>query len=179
MSSAAPEEEIVAGIISEFTEAFAFSRTRWTRYANEVSAELSGVSMLVLQIVFRRGPITATGVGHWLDMDKSLVSRHVAKLRDLGLIVATESPEDRRVQVLTVSEHATELLNGVRERWTNAYRERLADWSEEELESLRSGLHRFNASADTLPTDGPAARCARHAGDTGDTRDATETDPAA
>ena len=57
MSSISPEEETVAGIITEFTEAFAFSRTRWTRYANEVSAELSGVSMLVLQIVFRRGPI--------------------------------------------------------------------------------------------------------------------------
>lgn len=165
MPSAAHEEEIVAGIISEFTEAFAFSRTRWTRYANEVSQDLSGVSMLVLQIVFRRGPITATGVSHWLDMDKSLVSRHVSKLRDLGLIEANESPEDRRVQLLTVSDHATELLSGVRERWSNAYRERLADWSEAELEALRAGLHRFNASAESLPAEGPAARCSRHAGD--------------
>ncbi|MFF8817556.1 MULTISPECIES: MarR family winged helix-turn-helix transcriptional regulator [Leucobacter] len=165
MSSISPEEETVAGIITEFTEAFAFSRTRWTRYANEVSAELSGVSMLVLQIVFRRGPITATGVSHWLDMDKSLVSRHVAKLRDLDLVIATESPEDRRVQLLTVSDHATELLSGVRERWTNAYRERLVDWSQEELEALRAGLHRFNASADKLPADGPDARCSKHSGE--------------
>lgn len=163
MASTSHEEEIVAGIISEFTEAFAFSRTRWTRYANEVSSEISGLSMIVLQIVFRRGPITATGIGHWLEMDKSLVSRHVAKLRDLGLVEATESPEDRRVQVLTVSAQATELLNGVRERWSNAYRERLADWSEDELESLRTGLHRFNASAESAPADGPAARCSRHA----------------
>ena len=171
MTSTAPEEEIVAGIISEFSEAFAFSRTRWTRYANEVSTEISGLSMIVLQIIYRRGPITATGIGHWLEMDKSLVSRHVAKLRDLGLVEATESPEDRRVQLLTVSEHASGLLGDVRERWSNAYRERLADWSEEELESLRSGLHRFNAAADAAPYDGPAARCSRHAAE--ETRGAT------
>lgn len=163
MASTSHEEEIVAGIISEFSEAFAFSRTRWTRYANEVSTEISGLTMIVLQIVFRRGPITATGIGHWLEMDKSLVSRHVAKLRDLGLVEAEESPEDRRVQVLTVSEQATGLLSGVRERWSNAYRERLADWTEDELETLRAGLHRFNASAEAAPVDGPAARCSRHA----------------
>ncbi|KUF07836.1 MarR family winged helix-turn-helix transcriptional regulator [Leucobacter sp. G161] len=163
MASSPSDEDIISGIISEFSEAFAFSRTRWTRYASEVSHELSGMSMIVLQIVYRRGPITATGIGHWLEMDKSLVSRHVAKLRELDLIEANESPEDRRVQLLTTSPHAGGLLGGVRERWSNAYRERLADWSDAELESLRAGLHRFNASAENTPADGPAARCSRQA----------------
>ena len=163
MASTPTDGDIVGGIISEFSEAFAFSRSRWARYANEVSSEISGVSMIVLQIVFRRGPITATGIGHWLEMDKSLVSRQVAKLRELGLVEATESPEDRRVQLLTVSAQATELLNGVRERWSNSYRERFADWSPAELEALRAGLHRFNQVAEGAPADGPAARCSRHA----------------
>lgn len=160
------DNEIVAGIITEFTEAFAFSRTRWTRFANEVSAELSGVSMLVLQIVFRKAPITATEISQLLEMDKSLVSRQVSKLRELGLVETTEAPEDRRVQLLTVSTSATELLDGVRERWANAYRERLADWTDAELETLRAGLHRFNASAEGGSAQyGSMSRCAGQGGD--------------
>lgn len=163
MTSTPHDDDIVGGIISEFSEAFAFSRTRWARYANEISTEISGVSMIVLQIVFKRGPITATGIGHWLEMDKSLVSRQVAKLRELGLVETAESPEDRRVQLLTASEEAIGLLNGVRERWSNSYRERFADWTPGELEALRAGLHRFNAATESTPADGPAARCSRHA----------------
>lgn len=157
------DADTVAGIISEFTEILAFSRTRWTKFASELNGELSGVSMIVLQTIFRKSPITATGVGQILDMDKSLVSRQVSKLRELGLIDTVESSEDRRVQLLTVSEHATSLLEGIRERWANAYRERLADWSEEELETLRAGLHRFNIAAEDPAAEGPAMRCERHA----------------
>lgn len=156
------EHDVVAGIITEFTEAFAFSRSRWARFAGEVSPELSSMSVVVLQIVFRKGPITATEIGQFLDMDKSLVSRHVSRLRELGLVAATEAPEDRRVQLLTASEHAEQLLGGVRERWALAYRERFAGWSDADLETLRAGLHRFNESAEG-GHEGPASRCTRHA----------------
>lgn len=159
------EPDVISEIISEFTEAFAFSRTRWTRFANEVSAELSGVNMLVLQIVLRKGPITATGIGQMLDMDKSLVSRHIAKLRELGLVDGAPAEEDRRVHLLTASAEANELLGGVRARWANSYRERFAGWGDSELATLRDGLHRFNAAAEPQSQDSPAVRCSRQAGE--------------
>lgn len=162
MSSDEPGD-VISGIISEFSDVLAFSRTRWARYADEAHEDLSGVSIIVLQFIKKKGPVTATGLSQMLDMDKSLVSRQVAKLRDLGLVVATEAQEDRRVLLLTVSDKAKELAAHIRESWASAYRERFAGWSEEELETLRAGLHRFNASAD-VRHDGPAVRCARHAG---------------
>lgn len=150
-------------IIAEFSEVVAFARTNWMRYSAEVDAELRGTSMMVLQLIKRKGPVTATGISQLLDMDKAVVSRQVAKLREMGLIEATPAPEDRRVQLLAVSAQGRELLGEIRQRWAHAYHERFTGWSNAELDALRSGLHRFNASADRLRADGPAVRCARAA----------------
>ncbi len=157
--------DVITGIIAEFTDVFAFSRTRWARYAEEVDAEVSGVGMIVLQFITRKGPLTATGISQMLDMDKSLVSRQLARLRELGFIETVESPEDRRVQLITASEKAIDLIGRIRKLWANSYRERFEGWSADELESLRAGLHRFNASAADPRNDSPAVRCARHAAD--------------
>ncbi len=155
--------DTIAAIITEFTEVMAFSRTRWTRFAEEVHPNLSGANMILLQFVRRKGPITATGLSQMLEMDKSLVSRQISKLRDLGFIETTEAAEDRRVQLLTLSSEAETLLENVRALWANSYRERFAHWSEEELDQLREGLHRFNAANVDVRQDGPAVRCAKHA----------------
>ena len=151
----------VAEIIAEFSEIFAFARTKWARYAEEVHADLRGVGMMVLQLVMRKGPITATGISQLLDMDKAMVSRQISKLRELDLVLAEPAAEDRRVILLTASDRAEEMLDGIRQQWAHAYHERFAGWSAADLETLRSGLHRFNASADSGRPDGPAKRCAR------------------
>jgi len=155
------ENELIAEIIAEFAEVFAFARTRWARYAEEVHPELRGVGMMVLQVILRKGPITATELGQMLDMDKAVVSRQVAKLRELELVDATPSEEDRRVVLLAGSARAQSLLEELQHRNAWEYGQRFAGWDDVELESLRSALHRFNgAGAETA--DGPAKRCARH-----------------
>lgn len=156
-------DDTISEIISEFSEVFAFSRNRWSKYAEGIHSELSGVGMMVLQFILRKGPLTATGLSQFLDMDKSMVSRQVAKLRELGLVDAAPAPEDGRVMLLTASESATDILNGIREQWARAYRERFEGWDESDLEALRFGLHRFNATADDARPDSPAGRCAKHA----------------
>lgn len=151
-------------IIAEFSEVFAFARTRWARYAEEVNAELKGVGMMILQTVMRKGPVTATGLGQMLDMDKAVVSRQVSKLRELDLINAEPAAEDRRVILLTATTHAREALDELHERTANAYQERFSGWEPDELVALRDLLHRFNRTAEQLPSDGPAVRCAREHG---------------
>lgn len=159
------EDDLLTNIITEFSEVFAFSRTRWARFAEEVHPALSGSSLVVLQVISRKGPMTATGLTQLLDMDKSLVSRQIAKLRDLGFVDTVESPEDRRVQLITVSPTAAKLFEHVRSLWANSYRERFEGWSTSDLQSLLDGLSHFNAAATDGRHDGPAIRCARQAAD--------------
>ncbi|MEJ6488248.1 MarR family transcriptional regulator [Leucobacter sp. USCH14] len=137
----------ISDIIAEFSEVFAFARTRWARYAEEVDPDLKGVGIMVLQLILRKGPISATGISQLLDMDKAMVSRQIAKLRELELVDTRAAAEDRRVLLLTPSAKAEDLLGAIRRKWAHAYHERFADWSSDELEQLRASLHRFNASA--------------------------------
>lgn len=160
------DDELIPQIIAEFSEVFAFARTRWSHYAEEVHPELRGVGIMVLQTILRKGPVTATGIGQMLDMDKAVVSRQVSRLRELELIEAEPAEEDRRVILLTPSAHAETLIAELRMRNAEAYRERFDGWTPEELRSLRTALHRFNGAAPALQADGPARRCAReHRGD--------------
>ncbi len=156
-------DNTVADIIAEFSEVFAFARTRWAKFAEEASPELRGAGIMILQTIKRKGPVTATGISQLLDMDKAVVSRQITKLRELGFVDAEPAPDDGRVTLLAVSEGAQEILDGIRARWAHTYHERFEGWNEEELELLRAGLHRFNAAAANLRTDGPAVRCARDA----------------
>ena len=147
----------ISDIIAEFSEVFAFARTRWARYAEEVDPELKGVGIMVLQLILRKGPITATGISQLLDMDKAMVSRQITKLKELELIETQPSREDRRVVLLTPSPKAEDLLGAIRQKWAHAYHERFVDWSSDELEHLRAALHRFNASAEGLRGETQAA----------------------
>ena len=160
-------EEVISEIISEFSQSFAAARTRWTRFAEEVHPELRGPGMMILQTILRRGPVTATGLGSILDMDKAMVSRQVTKLRSLGLVDAKEAESDRRVILLTASETAHSAIEGIQARISADYLVRFAEWSEDELAQLQMLMHRFNATAEDPRGEGPATRCARAAEEAG------------
>lgn len=135
---------LVTQLIAEFAEAFGFARTRWTRYVEDVHPDLKGASMSILNTIVRRGPMTATGIGQLLGMDKAFVSRQVTYLKDLGFVVATPNPEDKRVWILTGSESAKRALDGIHVHLAQSYEEQFAEWSEADLGQLVHSLRRFN-----------------------------------
>lgn len=164
-------DDMIAEIIAEFSQVFAFARTRWARYAEDVHPELRGVGMMVLQTILRKGPITATELSQLLDMDKAVVSRQVSKLRDLEFIDAQPAAEDRRVILLSPSPAARSALDELHAQTSDAYGQRFAGWQGEELEQLRAALHRFNGAGPS--PQGPASRCARPQ-EAGEAREAGE-----
>ncbi|QIK64759.1 MarR family transcriptional regulator [Leucobacter viscericola] len=155
-------DELISEIIAEFSQVFAFARTRWARYAEEVHPELKGVGIMVLQTILRKGPITATQLSQLLGMDKAVVSRQVTKLREFGLIEAEAAAEDRRVVLLTASLAAQTAIEELHAHTSHDYQERFQGWRLEELASLNEALHRFNGAA-PAGADSPASRCARPA----------------
>ena len=158
---ATPRDARIAEIISEFSEIFTFARTRWAKYAESVHPELRGVGLMILQLVLKKSPITATEISQLLDMDKATVSRQVTRLREMGFVEAAPAADDRRVILLTPSEEARAEFVRIRREWAHSYHERFADWELSDLERLNLGLHRFNQSTEDPPRDGPAARCTR------------------
>lgn len=156
-------DRAISEIIAELSEVFAFARTRWTKYAEEIDPALKGLSVIVLRTILRHGPVTATELSQMLDMDKATVSRQVARLRELDLVDAEASAEDRRVILLQTSQAARASLDRVHSQTAHDYHERFAGWSTNDLDRFRDTLRRFNGDASPASgvSDSPAARCAR------------------
>lgn len=125
-------------------EMTAFAR-RARASAGRMHPELSLVSYTLLGHLEESGGCRATDLAAHYALDKSTVSRQVAVLERDELIGRSLDPDDHRVQVLHLTDAGRRLLAHVTERRREVVRERLADWSQEDLERFAGYLVRYNA----------------------------------
>lgn len=135
---------LVTGLLSELGQTVALTRRRWAHVSEGVCPGLSGLGLITLQIIIRSGPISAKEISTRMGIDKAAVSRQVAFLRTQELITESESPQDRRVMLLTRTDLAEELVEKIRAIQAVNYSDRLVDWTADELTALRTLLHKFN-----------------------------------
>ncbi|MHA5053638.1 MarR family winged helix-turn-helix transcriptional regulator [Streptomyces sp. SD15] len=128
-------------------EMTAFAR-RARASAGRMHPELSLVSYTLLGHLEERDGCRATDLASHYALDKSTVSRQVAALERAGLIERRLAPEDHRVQVLHLTEAGTRILAQVTESRRIAFRERLTDWPEEDLERFAGYLVRYNRASE-------------------------------
>lgn len=122
--------------------------------AGRLHPELSLVSYTLLGHLEERDGCRATDLAAHYALDKSTVSRQVAALERAGLIERRVDPEDQRVQVLHLTEAGRQILAQVTENRQAAFRERLADWPEEDLTRFAGYLERYNSWPDAGAEDG-------------------------
>ncbi|MER8032331.1 MarR family winged helix-turn-helix transcriptional regulator [Streptomyces bauhiniae] len=115
--------------------------------AGRMHPELSLVSYTLLGHLEERGGCRATDLASHYALDKSTVSRQVGALERAGLIERRLAPEDARVQVLHLTEAGEEILAQVTRSRRAAFRERLADWPEDDLVRFAAYLERYNAGS--------------------------------
>ncbi|MEW2298358.1 MarR family winged helix-turn-helix transcriptional regulator [Streptomyces sp. NPDC006655] len=127
-------------------EMTAFAR-RARASAGRMHPELSLVSYTLLGHLEESGGCRATDLAAHYALDKSTVSRQVAALERTGLIERRLDPEDHRVQVLHLTRAGQDILAQVTHSRRTAFRERLADWPEEDLVRFAGYLERYNTGA--------------------------------
>ncbi|MFJ2886661.1 MarR family winged helix-turn-helix transcriptional regulator [Streptomyces sp. NPDC087305] len=130
----------------------AFAR-RARASAGRLHPELSLVSYTLLSHLEEQSGCRATDLAAHYALDKSTVSRQVAALERADLIERRLEPEDHRVQVLHLTDAGRRILAQVTENRQAAFRERLADWPEEDLTRFAGYLERYN-SWPGEPTEG-------------------------
>ena len=119
--------------------------------AGRLHPELSLVSYTLLSHLEERDGRRATDLAAHYALDKSTVSRQVAALERAGLIERRPDPEDHRVQVLHLTDAGRRILAQVTENRQAAFRERLADWPEEDLQRFAGYLERYNSWSGEAP----------------------------
>ena len=94
----------------------AFSRARllWKESAARIHPDLQPSGYKLLGFVARAGEANAHHLAEAFEMDKSVVSRQVRALEELGLVVSRPDADDGRQRVLAATPAAHEALEALR-----------------------------------------------------------------
>ncbi|MDQ4503099.1 MarR family transcriptional regulator [Sinomonas sp. ASV322] len=115
---------------------------------NVGSAE-AGVLRMISEVGGR-----AVHIAEKLSVSAPVLSRHVAELEERGLVARTPDPEDRRAQLLELTEAGKAKLAEIEEARTALLLDFLAGWDEEEAAACGDSIRRLT---DTLRTAGHRA----------------------
>ncbi|MFD4989314.1 MarR family winged helix-turn-helix transcriptional regulator [Streptomyces sp. NPDC058374] len=135
-------EEALETIQREMT---AFARRARAAAAN-LHPELSLVSYTLLSHLETREGMRATDLATHYLLDKSTISRQVGALERSGLIERRVAEDDHRVHVLHLTKRGEEVLAQTTDVRRAAYRERLGEWAEADLDRFADYLLRYNGA---------------------------------
>ena len=94
------------------------------------------------------GPQRLGALATTFGLDPSTITRQVQSLERAGLALRSTDLLDRRVSWLSLTEAGTQAVRATRQHRRERYRELLADWSENDLETFAGLLELFNGSMD-------------------------------
>jgi DNA-binding MarR family transcriptional regulator len=110
-----------------------------------------------LMFNLRDEPRRVSEIAERVYLDVSTVSRHVSNLVALGLVTKVPDPDDKRAQVLTLTEDGQRMLVDLRERRNAWLDEVTSDWSERDLATFHRLLTRFADDVEAHPLFSPAS----------------------
>ena len=138
-------EPAVAALEQQFGLMFAQVRARVRDQAERVHAELSPAGYNVLATLVRSGPQHAGSLAAMLYTDKSMISRIVKQLIELGLVERRPDPSDGRAAFLAATPAAVGKVDANRDEQRQRLREFLAGWDVADVRQLTALLSRLNA----------------------------------
>lgn len=113
--------------------------------AREGYASLSLVDQSLLTYIGANPGCRNVDIAAHFQLNKSTVSRQVTALVELGLVQIRDSANDSRGQGLGLTEAGADLRRKLAEEILASLTERLASWSEEDLQTFAGMIERFNA----------------------------------
>ncbi|WP_177232054.1 MarR family winged helix-turn-helix transcriptional regulator [Agromyces sp. CF514] len=145
-SAAAPAtatDEAIAEVEQQVSMLFSRVRLVWKEAAQQIHPDLQPAAYKLLSTIVRLGTTNAHVLAETFEMDKSVVSRQVRALEELGLVETRADERDGRVRVLVATELAIERVSRVREANQQRLRDVLAGYPEAELRSFSELLRRI------------------------------------
>jgi DNA-binding MarR family transcriptional regulator len=114
--------------------------------ARMVHPDLSPVAYSMLMALNESGSRRASDLVGLFSVDKGAVSRQVQSLLELGLIEREPDPEDRRAAILSITEEGSRRLASIAAARRSEVIDRLAEWSDEDLQAFVSAMARYNSA---------------------------------
>ncbi|HEY0560897.1 MAG: MarR family transcriptional regulator [Mycobacterium sp.] len=131
-----------ATVVDDILRELSLFARRVRALAHRLHPELSFVGYTLLAHVSATGGCLAGELASLYGLDKSTVSRQVGDLERRGLVVRETGP----ARLLRITPEGGAVLAAAAARQQQALRERVADWSEEDLATFARLLRRYNAT---------------------------------
>lgn len=123
---------------------FGRARSVSLQLAAQVHPGLDSASYALLVHLFDTGPVRAAEIVERTGLDKSTVSRQIARLEELGLLERAVDSADGRARIIQLTETGHDRLETIRLDRRKLLRERLADWSTADIHVFATMLERLN-----------------------------------
>ncbi|GAA3007624.1 MarR family winged helix-turn-helix transcriptional regulator [Actinokineospora diospyrosa] len=129
----------------ELSKLFGRARSLSLTIAARVHPGLDSASYALLVHLSGIAPVRAADVVELTGLDKSTVSRQIARLEELALIERVADPSDGRARLVQLTETGAARLAEVRADRRRQLRATLTDWSTGDIEEFSRLLGRLNS----------------------------------
>ena len=116
-------DEAIAEVEEQLALLFGRARALWKDSAAQIHPDLQPVGYKILGSIVRLGETNAHVLAQLLETDKSVLSRQVRMLEELGLVTSRVDERDGRARVLTPTPMAIDKVRTIR----SSQQERLRD----------------------------------------------------
>ena len=106
----------------------------------------------ILEALLNKGPLPVNTIGPKVFLTPGSISTAVDRLVERGLVSRAESPEDRRVRVVSLTAKGKELIAPIFRKHAAEIRKVFADASPKELRALEATLKKIGKRAESLGT---------------------------
>jgi MarR family transcriptional regulator, 2-MHQ and catechol-resistance regulon repressor len=121
-------------------------------YAGIEETGLCDTDFRILEALLNKGPLPVNTIGPKVNLTPGSISVAVDRLFDKGLVSRLESPEDRRVRVVSLTPKGKELITPVFRKHAAEIGKVFSDASPKELRSLETILKKIGKRAESLGT---------------------------
>jgi MarR family transcriptional regulator, 2-MHQ and catechol-resistance regulon repressor len=119
-------------------------------YAGLEETGIDDTDFRILEALLNKGPLPVNTIGPKVYLTPGSISMAVDRLLKRELVSRVESPEDRRVRIVSLTSKGKELIAPVFHKHAAEIRKVFADASARELRSLETILKRIGKRAESL-----------------------------
>jgi len=119
-------------------------------YAGLEETGIDDTDFRILEALLNKGPLPVNTIGPKVFLTPGSISTAVDRLVERGLVSRVESPEDRRVRVVSLTPKGKELIAPIFRKHAAEIRKVFADASSKELRTLETTLKKIGKRAESL-----------------------------
>jgi MarR family 2-MHQ and catechol resistance regulon transcriptional repressor len=121
-------------------------------YAGLQETGIDDTDFRILEALLNKGPLPVNTIGPKVFLTPGSISVAVDRLVERGLVIRVESPEDRRVRIVSLTAKGKRLITSIFRKHAAEIGKVFADASPKELRTLETILKKIGKRAESLGT---------------------------